>query len=48
MSCQIPLLFEYGYCKPDDMKNVMTSLRKIRKQQSKQIRNDIDDTIDND
>ncbi|WP_372674303.1 hypothetical protein [Acidithiobacillus sp.] len=42
-SCEIPMLFEYGYCKREEMKTVMKQLRKKRKAESKVQRNIIED-----
>jgi hypothetical protein len=37
------MLFEYGYCKREEMKTVMKQLRKKRKAESKVQRNIIED-----
>lgn len=39
ISCEIPMLFEYGYCKNDELKDVLKDLRKQRRQQNKKERN---------
>ena len=46
-SCEMPLLFEYGYCKKDELNQTVKMLRKQRKANSKTQRN-IDEELDED